>query len=381
MKKSDIGEMSLDEIIAFIGSKKDSLPTEELFGCLRRLSEIIVLDNRIPEQQREMALKLYCAIMQYLKESSDNPDALKALKDANDGMIKNACNGSLSWKINEESIPSEDVVAYAMRPDHRHLVPDFLATTEIEELKKIKREFIRQIILSEDYDGMNAVLMMHGLTAKGDKAVAALLSPVEFNALLNVPTDYTSGRNVLVSFGLLPKESGERPFKPISDITRLVTIILNCRKEDDEKDARLEKLSKEEKSVLLIALFFLRIVLAHCHLQQIYGKETADQGAEIFKSPAVNKLISKVQKVARKKKPGASIDLIMLVQILSWRNGRDATTEEECQKLQPYLNMASDWLNHERVSFQYYFRFMLRTAGDPIFREECMNFEDWIGTH
>ena len=413
VEKVLIEEMTFDEIINFIKNKKESIHTKELINCLKRLYEIALWDNHVPDQKREMALQLTDAIMQDLEESlTDNPDALAAIKEANKSMIENTRiigYGSLSWKINEESIPSEDIVAYAMRPEHRHLVPDFLTTMREENLENCKREFVKQIILSEDYEGMNAVIIIHGLAAKGDKAVAALLTPTEFNALLNVPTDYTAGRNVLVSLGLLPKESGARPFKPLSEAKGLVAYMIKSRKEDDEKDPRLEKLTEEEKTALLIALNILRIVLARCHLQQIYGKEIADQVMEIFKSPIVKEgieLISKVQKMVMERKPDMPIDLIILDQFLPV-DGQDVTTEEGHQDLQPYLYMASDWINHERVYFQTFFRFMLRAAGDPVpeiksdidqelvnylrvtyrlkganssLPEKWMNFEDWIGT-
>lgn len=414
VEKAVIEEMTFDEIINFIKSKKESIHTKELINCLKRLYEIALWDNHVPDQKREMALQLIDAIMQDLEETlADKPDALVAIKEANNGMIENTRiigYGSLSWKINEESIPSEDIVAYAMRPEHRHLVPNFLTAMGEENLKNCKREFVKQVILSEDYKGMNAVITMHGLAAKRDKAVAALLTPTEFNVLLNVPTDYTAGRNVLVSLGLLPKESGARPFKPLSEAKGLVAYMIKSRKEDDEKDPRLEQLTEEVKTALLIALNLLRIVLARCHLQQIYGKEIADQVMQIFKSPIVKEgieLISKVQEMAIERKPSMPIDLIILDQFLPV-DGQDVTTKEEYQELQPYLDMASDWLNHERVGFQAFFRFMLRSVGDPMpeiksdsdqelanylrmiyelkganssLPEKWMNFEDWIGTH
>ncbi len=411
MKKVGIDEMSLDDIIAFMKSKRNTIHMKELLSCLERLFEIALLDNHVLDQQRKIAFELIDVITQDLEKAlADNPEVLATFKKTNDHMVETARltgYGSLGWKIKEESIPEESVVAYAMQPEHRHLVPNFLTAMGTDNLKKYRHEYIRQIILSEDYEGMNAVIIMHGLAAKGDEAVAALLTPAEFNALLNVPTDYTAGRKVLVSLGLLPKQSGERPFKPISEVKELIAYMIKSREEDGKNDPRLEKLSEKEKTALLITLNVLRIVLACCHLQQIYGKETANQMMEIFKSPIVKEAIdfvSRVQELVIKKRSWP-IDLIILDQFLPV--SIQDMTEEEYQELQPYLEMASDWLNHERVGFQSFFRFMLHAVGDPrpeinseidqevanylqmtyrlkgansSIAEKWTNFEDWIGT-
>ena len=63
-----IDEMSFDDIIAFMENKRDSIHNKELVNCLKRLFEIALWDNHVPDQQREMALKLTDAIMQDLEK-------------------------------------------------------------------------------------------------------------------------------------------------------------------------------------------------------------------------------------------------------------------------------------------------------------------------
>ena len=75
--------------------------------------------------------------------------------------------------------------------------------------------------------------------------------------------------------------------------------------------------------------------------------------------------------------------------------------------MQPYLDMSAEWMNHERVGFQSYFRYMLRAVEDPrqkiksdsdqelvnyllmtyklkganaSMAENWTHFEDWIGS-
>lgn len=412
--KNTFTTMSVDDIVGFITNRKDaSFHTDELIGCLQRLYEIGLLENFIPDQKREVALKLAAVVTKQLEDIwAGDTKSIEALKAADDAMAESAKvhgYGSLIWKIKEEQVPDDHVIAYAMKPEHRDLVPNFLSAIGDELKQKGKREYIRQLILSEDYEGGNAVIMLHGLAAKGDRALAALVTPAELSALYNVPQNYAAGRGVLVSLGLLPKEGGARAFKPVSEIQNLVAYIIKSRKEEERDDPRLKELNETEKTVLLLALDFLRISLAHAQLQQIYGKETAESLIEIFKDPAVRdgiERISKLPEVVSKYTPGAPLDSLILNEVLSWE-GHSAKTEEEHQKLLPYLNMGGDWLNHERVEFLSRFRFMLRAAGDPLpeakseadqefmnrarmdyrlkganlsVAEKLINLEDWIGT-
>ena len=104
-----------------------------------------------------------------------------------------------------------------MRPEHRHLVPDYFEAIGKEAVLRRRKNYVRHLILAGQYKTDNAVLILHGLAAKGDKAAAALFTGEEYAALLAVPNNYNAGRGVLVALGLLPDISSARPFKQISE--------------------------------------------------------------------------------------------------------------------------------------------------------------------
>src|SRR5262249_7787943 len=213
------------------------------------------------------------------KGLSDNPDALASLQAANKLMIERARwfgIESLFWKIAEESVSNADFFPYVMRPEHRHLVPDYFEAIGQETVVKDRKEFVRHLILARQYKADNAVLILHGLAAKGDKACAALFTAEEYAVLLAVPNDYNAGRRVLVALDLLPDISNARPFKQIPEAKTILVLILKEKKEESELDNRLENLSEDQRMVLLLALAFLRIHLVCDHIQQIYGEEMAN---------------------------------------------------------------------------------------------------------
>jgi hypothetical protein len=415
-QKTDVASvktMSLDDIVAHIKFLGDPVRKDGLTLLIQRLYTIAFYENHVSNQNRENAARLAELLTTHLEKAwEDNPQAIAALKIANDNMIENASIfgvGSIVWKIKEESIPDAAVVAYAMRPEHRHLVPNFLEVLGAEHAQKNKHEYVRQIVLSENYEGSNAVIILHGLAVKGDKAVAALFNKKDFAALVNIPNNYVAGREVLVNLGLLPKQSNARPFQAISETKSAIANIINLRNEDDNNDSRLKGLSEEERAGLLLALDLLRLVLATGHLAQIYGKEMAEQSLEMFGDPTIKYGIERIRKIPElvlETKFGMPIDYVILDQVLSL-GGNRAQTEVEYEKLKPLLEMGADWLNHERVGFQNYLRFTLRFFADPMpnikspiddelncimrdiylrkgsnaaLAEKALYGEDWIGT-
>src|SRR5262249_58605068 len=104
--------------------------------------------------------------------------------------------------------------------------------------------------------------------------------------------------------------------------------------------------------------------------------------------------------------PGTPVDFMFLYAVMAF-DGMEAQSEDDWNRYQPFLNMGAEWLNQERVEFQYYLRFILRAISDPVpqiksaadkmiaaflretyrrkgahasIAENAMYFEDWIGT-
>jgi hypothetical protein len=272
--------MSFDEIVAYIQSMGEKASTEQFSPLLQRLYDIALYDHHVPAQHRDAARQLAEGLkVDWEKAISDNPKALAALKHANNYLLEGVRLrgiGSLAWKIKEESVLAADVIPYIMRPEHRHLVPDCLELMGKETVLQERKEFVRHLILARQYEVPNAVLILHGLAAKDDKAVAALFTGEEHAALLAVPNNYDAGRRVLVALGLLPDTSSAKPFKPMPETLAIVACALSDRGNEEESDHRLANVPEEQRRVLLLALCFLRIHLASDNIRQIYGEEMSN---------------------------------------------------------------------------------------------------------
>ena len=180
------------------------MPYDNVAAVTRRLYQIALFDNRVPKEDREAALSLADALTEDLAAMLANqPDALAALRGIKPRMLDLARQGgcgSLIWRIEEFSISSADTIPYIMRPEHRHLVPDYFEALP-QLLASYKHFFVRELLLQSSYKSCNAVLILHGTVAKGDKAAAVLFTSDEYRALLSVPEDYDGGRKVLVKLG------------------------------------------------------------------------------------------------------------------------------------------------------------------------------------
>jgi hypothetical protein len=183
--------MPFQEVLALVKSLPVNAQSRNLTAFVRRFYNIALYDNHVPQEHREAALKLAEALTADLEKAlAANPEALAALKNANSQMIENTRRGgygSLMWKLEEYSISGADTIPYVMKPEHRHLVPDFLEIIRPQTVAEAKHHWVRQLVLQSGYNSNNSVLILHGLAAKGDKGAAVLFTPDEYRALLNVP--------------------------------------------------------------------------------------------------------------------------------------------------------------------------------------------------
>jgi len=406
--------MSFDEVFSLLQSLlklKRNANVHSLISFIRRFYRIALYDNHVLPEHRETALKLAEVLTADVEAAlSNSPEAVSALKNANASMVKDAQRmgyGSLAWKVQEYSI--SDVIAYAMKPEHRHLVPDFLEAMPPEHVAKTKRYYVRELVLQSSYDSRNAVLVLHGLCAKGDPAASVLFTLDEYAALLGVPDDYDAGRGVLVRLGLLPVASGAKPFKRLSDIKYFVAQMLQERKGQSEADPRAMRLPEDRKTALLLTLGLLRIELTRAQVSTIYGEDESNEVLSIYTSPGSQEALARFRQLTqalRKVKAGAPIDLTLLDAVLSLGGTDVAKSEEEFNDNREFLDMALGWLNTERVEFLDYFRLMMRVLSDPSppiqsaadkhiaaimcetylrvgvqasIAEKTMYYEDWIG--
>ena len=406
-------QMSIDDILSYAASSEPKT-YPECSSLLQKLYTIALYDNNVHEQHREIALRLAEALTADMEKAlSGNSDSLAAFRMANNYMIENVRLwgvGSLSWKITEESVSAADTFSYVMRPDFRHLVPAYLEAIGNEAVTKRKKDLVRQLILSGQYEAYNAVLILHGLITKGDEAATALFTGEEYAALLVVPNDYDAGRRVLVNRGLLPNISGARPFKQIPEIQSVLALVLKERSNEAEADSRLAGLSEDQRQALLLALTSLRFWLSYDNIKQIYGEETSNPMMDIFTERTTKEAIEQFGRTIHalyEMPPEKPKDLLFLDSVMAF-GGIAAQSEDDWNRNRPFLDLGASWLNRERVEFQCYLRFILRAISGPVpqiksaadeqvvaflketyrreggraaIAEDATYGEDWIGTN
>ena len=370
-----LDDMSLEQILSFIQAHFRTQSMSASFGIdlVHRLYTIGLYEHHTDWGQREQALQLLKAVKQDLEAAHANkPDFLTAFHRANETMEQDARFrgvGSLAWLLEEESVPSSEIVPFVMRPEHGHLVGDFLSQLDAETLSHVKSDLVRHLILSRRYGAcINAVLTLHGLITKGDHATLAVLSAEELAALLHVPDDYAAGRGVLVQLGLLPALSNARPFATGLDQSSLMSLMVQLcvdRDEEAKGDARLVALSDEPRSAVLLALAVLRIHLIRRTVQQVHGTEAADALLSIYREE-VGDLIGHFEEILAKLEtfaPGTPVDFALFDQFLLMA-GISPKSEEEFERERGWIEMAVAWLNFERVYILECARCLLRWSPD-----------------
>jgi hypothetical protein len=269
-------------------------------------------------------------------------------------------------------------VPYIMKPEHRDLVPDYLKTLTSESITRVKPALVRQLIVQESYNSHNAVLILHGVVTKGDKAAAALFTSDEYSALLSVPDDYAGGRSVLVRLGILPAVSEAKPFKRLSELKGGISLalkeMLKERLDKAEGDSRLGNLSHDRKIGLLLTLIFLRTELARAMICQIYGEQSAYDVVTLYSDHSVIEQwgrFSEVAKVLKGMAPGTPVDFMLLDAVMTG-GGIEAKSEDEYNESREFLALAVHWLNAERVEFLDALRGMLRSNSDAGDHEDAL---------
>jgi hypothetical protein len=413
-----VESMSLTQIIEYIPTFEGSIPSSTTLNIHRRLYEIALYDHHVEQNDRLRAYQIMEALSEDLKAvNSHNPEYLAAIAEAAKHMESNARIfgvGSLAWLIKEHDVPPEKVEAFVMQPEYGYLLSNFITAIGPEIFATVKAGLVRNLILSRRYGSCtNAVLTLHGLATKGDKATVALFNEAELSVLVGIPDDYVAGRQLLVNLGLLPSESSALPFVPIADKSRLIQLMAEVHKERDgeaKADDRVTSTSGDRQDVLLVALSIQRLHLIRRMVGQIHGEVMAQALLEVLSEGLARdtaKRFDGILSVLDNAPAGTPIDFMLLDQVISMST-ISIVTEDEFERERPWLEMGSDWLNTERVEVLDYTRYLLRwdpdnmppqakTAADESiasfifktyleqgakagFAEKTMpNLEDWIG--
>jgi hypothetical protein len=137
-----IGKMSFSEILLIIPKMNELVSMRYITALTKRLYEIALYDNHVPDEHRAAALELI-ETLKLTVERSLTPEVIKAYRDANTFMeskVHSLGVGSLAWLIQEYSIPPHEIVNFIAKPEYKNLLEDFLLTISPELADKIKLE-------------------------------------------------------------------------------------------------------------------------------------------------------------------------------------------------------------------------------------------------
>ena len=211
--------MSLDQILEYSNNLPETTTIGTLVRITQRLWDIAFFDHHIPIQKRRTAIRILEPLIKDVEDGlKNNPDTLRTYKQANkakEAEIAYFGYGSLKWKIEENNIPPEQLVRYIMTIENAPLLNNYFELLGEQAKKKAMPALIRELIYSRQYKRVkNAVLILHGLAAKGDLAAQAVFSDKDFTIIIRTSSNYTQAREVLVKFNLLSATSDAKPLFP-----------------------------------------------------------------------------------------------------------------------------------------------------------------------
>jgi len=380
----EIENMSLMEIIDFMRQVGNTVPAGNLNAISRRLYQIALYDHHVAVQDREVALKLVDAVDRDLEAPlANNPAGLAAFRHATDYMKENAKfigYGSLTWLLEENRVPPDQVIAFIMRKEHAHLLGNAMHAMGKDAVMKVMPALIRKLILNHRSSTIrNDVLVLHGLACAQDLAFEVLFTESERTALRLAHRDYAAARNVLVALGLLPATSGIQLVGSLSDSQLGQLVFRMLRDEWDDRDAErelatyLNSVGAEWGQGFVIARLLLSAHLALAHVGMIYGNATSSRlHADLLHAfPQIRDLGFLLEKVSVAEKVTAadsaiSLDLLIFDAITG--KGEPEQTEAQFEATRAQWMRGGELLTRRRIQFLYRLRFMLnclaaKTAG------------------
>ena len=418
-----VEDMSFEEVLEYIENSPSNVGMDVMGALTQRLYKIAYFDNHVPLEHRNGAVKLLESIKATVEDTlKDNLQGLKAYQDAyttQEEAIPYVGYGSLAWMMKEQDIKDQDVISFVMKPEHAHLLQNFLVVMGDERVVELKSILLKEFVYTRRNKEVNSVNTIHGAVSDGDEAAKALLGPQEFSALLQADVDYHSARDVLVKWGLLPETTNAAPFlpKPANDTLELIIVFSVKDYSEDRQDYWPDYLleyynsqTEDEKSVIDVAAMLLRLHLFLRTIGDIYGDEVQEDmrikvlarlkhAQELGIEDWLNALSAsdeenRAENLSRNLKNAYALMLAA---------GYFQTNEIKDQERDLFVRLA-EIIHYDRVYSLEHFRFMLRyfTANylgkTPTFdemtevlvdiyrqygafskAEEYTYFEDWIG--
>ncbi len=284
-----ISTMSYPELVRlFSGPGQNNVPITTLTNATRRLFEISYYEHHIPMDHRQGAIRLLPVLVDAAETAmAGNSAALEAYRQANQHMVDKIAifgYGSLAWKLEEESIPSQGLVGYALRSENEGLLKNFSLAVGPEGWLQAKPALLKELVLSRRAQyGSNLVATLHGLTSQRNEAAVTILTEEEITVMVHAWENYQAARAILVRHGILPPPQQESlPLKPQPEIDFINTFVLLSAKlsdpdnivawrENSDLNAFYSSLNSDQIELVNLSLMVQRISVWQSIIRENYG--------------------------------------------------------------------------------------------------------------
>jgi hypothetical protein len=136
--------MSFPDICEHVPYLPDLITAGHGGALTKRLYEIALYDHNVIKEHRIGALRLLETLKESMESSmTDYPEAVQEYRKANAFVEEKASRfgvGSLVWLIEEYQIPSDEIVSFIAKPEHRDLLNDFFTALSPSTAEKLKAE-------------------------------------------------------------------------------------------------------------------------------------------------------------------------------------------------------------------------------------------------
>ncbi|MGH8737560.1 MAG: hypothetical protein ACREVC_09405 [Burkholderiales bacterium] len=128
----DVELMSFPDIRDYVHQLPELITAQQANALTKRLYEIALYDNHIEKEQRAAALRLLDTLKKSV-ESVMTPEYVEAYRQVNAQMeegVRRFGIGSLTWLIQENQIPNDEIIPFIARSEHAELLEGFFAALD-----------------------------------------------------------------------------------------------------------------------------------------------------------------------------------------------------------------------------------------------------------
>lgn len=252
-------------------------------GIMKRLIDITYFEYDVSIEDRQIGMKFIPVIIADIEKSLEShPDALEQFRQAYQfhlSSVKTHGHGSLFWKLGAPGVGKSEFFKIIINPSSGPLIADFLVAQR-DTWKLVKPAVLTALIRDRRRMGeYNAVLILSGLVSGYDLVAWNLLTEKEREALLNVSRNYFPAREVLVKYGLLPKDSVAAPLASSFEIEFLhIMVVLDTTfpenfPEDTNIKTEYDSLNEDHKTTVTLIVMVLHQKLWLDLIQDVYGEK------------------------------------------------------------------------------------------------------------